>query len=386
MDASQVSRHFGDHFGGRPMAVVRSPGRVNLIGEHTDYNQGFVLPMAIDQAVWVAARPRSDRRLRVLSLDVEPPVEFALHRPEAARGTWAAYVAGVAWSLAQAGHRLTGWEGVVATDLPPDAGLSSSAALELAVARVFAALNDLPWDPIAMAHVARRAENAWVGVACGVMDQLACACGLSDHALLIDCRSLAIEPVPLPAGVVVLVLDTRVPRRLADTPYHRRQQECAAAARHLGGATLRDLDPGCLEARRDVLEENLYKRARHIITENERAIRAAHALRAGEVDAFGRLMLASQRSLVEDFEVSCPALDTMVQCALSQPGCHGARLTGAGFGGCAVALVETGSAQRSLTGALTAYANETGRSGRGWICRADDGTRVIECRSGTTRC
>ncbi len=386
MDASRASQIFRERLGGRPAVVVRSPGRVNLIGEHTDYNQGFVLPMAIDRAVWIAARPRRDRRVVARSLDSERPAEFDLDRPETARDGWAAYVAGIAWSLAQAGHPLSGWEGIVAADVPPDAGLSSSAALELAVARVFVALSGLAWDPLAMARMARRAENEWVGVACGVMDQLASACGLRDHALLIDCRSLAIEPVPLPAGAVVLVLDTRVSRRLADTPYNQRRQECAAAALRLGVDSLRDLDHGRLEIGRGSLGEVLYKRARHVFTEGERVLLAARALRAGEADAFGRLMLASHDSLAEDFEVSCPELDSMVHCALSQPGCHGARLTGAGFGGCAVALVEAGAAQQCLAGALAAYAGETGRPARGWACRADEGTAVIKCESEPTRC
>ena len=378
MDASRASQLFGEHFGSRPAVVVRSPGRVNLIGEHTDYNHGFVLPLAIDRAVWIAARPRSDRRVLARSLDCEHPAEFDLDQVASARSGWAAYVSGVAWSLAQAGHRLSGWEGLVTSDLPPDAGLSSSAALELAVARVFAALSGLPWDPVALARTARRAENEWVGVACGVMDQLVSACGLRDHALLIDCRSLAMEPVPLPTGATVLVLDTRVSRRLADTAYNQRRQECAAAALRLGVDSLRDLDPVQLERSRGWLDANLYRRALHVITENARTLDGARALRAGEVEAFGRLMLASHRSLAEDFAVSCQELDAMVRCARSQPGCHGVRLTGAGFGGCAVALAEAGAAERCLAGALAAYAGETRRPGRGWVCRADGGTTVVE--------
>ncbi len=386
MDASRASLLFGEHLGGSPAIVVRSPGRVNLIGEHTDYTQGFVLPMAIDRAVWIAARPRGDRRVLVQSLDCGQRAEFDLDRLASARDGWVAYLSGIAWSLVEAGHQPSGWEGIIAGDLPLDAGLSSSAALELAAARVFASLSNLPWEPTAMARLARRAENAWVGVACGVMDQLASACGVRDHALLIDCRSLAIEPVPLPAGVAVLVLDTRVPRRLAETAYNERRHECAAAALRLGVDALRDLDRERLESLRGQLEDHLYRRARHVVSENDRTVRAARALQADDVGLAGRLMVASHRSLAEDFEVSCAELDGMVQCALAQPGCHGARLTGAGFGGCAVALVEVGAAERCLADTLAAYARRSGRPGRGWICRADEGTTVTRCESGPTRC
>ncbi len=400
MDPRQAQQVFAERLGGAPQVVVRSPGRVNLIGEHTDYNQGRVLPMAIDRALWIAARRRNDRRVLLRSLDFENPAEFDLDPLATARGArpggahagapapasadpiaavrrgWPAYVAGVAWSLAAAGHELCGCEGVIASDVPFDAGLSSSAALELAVARVFAELSGLPWDTVAMAQVARRAENDWVGVDCGVMDQLAAGCGVAGHALLIDCRSLAIEPVPLPPGVAVVVLDTGVRRRLADTEYNLRRRECEAAARYLGVSSLRDLEPERLARMRGLLRERFYNRALHVLTENERALHVARALRAGEATVCGRFLLASHRSLAEDFAVSCPELDAMVRCATRQPGCYGARMTGAGFGGCVVALAESGAAERCRAEAMAAYTAETGRAARGWVCRADEGTSV----------
>jgi len=384
VDLRRLQQVFTERFGGRPDGVVCSPGRVNLIGEHTDYNQGFVLPMAIDRALWIAARPRNDRRVVLWSLDCEAPAEldldlFTTAHPApsaAARQGWTAYVAGVAWSLTRAGHRLRGFEGVAGSDVPLDAGLSSSAALEMAVARIFAVLSHLPWDPIAMAQIARRAETEWVGVECGVMDQLTAGCGVQDHALLIDCRSLAIEPVPLPPDVAVIVLDTGVRRRLADSAYNLRRRECDGAARYLGVTTLRDLEPERLARMRGLLRERFYNRALHVLTENERALHVARALRAGEPAVCGRFMLASHRSLAEDFAVSCPELDVMVRCATRQPACYGARMTGAGFGGCVVALAEAAAVEHCLAGALATYQAETGRAARGWVCRAAPGTSV----------
>jgi galactokinase len=390
VDPEKLQRACAERFGGCPAVVVRSPGRVNLIGEHTDYNQGLVLPMAIDRAIWIAARPRLDRRVVVWSLDFETPAEFDFDALESAHGGrsrtarrdpaqalrrgWTDYVAGVAWSLIGAGFELSGFEAVVGSEVPRDAGLSSSAALEMAIARVFAELSGWPWDPAVMAQIARRAENEWVGVECGVMDQLAVGCGVRDHALLIDCRSLIIEPVPLPPDVAVIVLDTGVRRRLADTEYNLRRRECDAAARCLGVDTLRDLDPARLARMQGRLPGCFYGRALHVLTENGRVLHAARALRAGDPSVCGRFMLASHRSLTVDFAVSCPELDAMVRCATRQPGCYGARMTGAGFGGCAVALAETGAAECCRAGAIAAYEAETGRAARGWICRAECGT------------
>ncbi|MEA3310451.1 MAG: galactokinase family protein, partial [Chloroflexota bacterium] len=209
-----VTLIFAERFDEPPAFLVRAPGRVNLIGEHTDYNAGFVLPMAIDRALWIALRPRSDRRVSVHSLDFDETAEFELDALEQQDAGWVEYLKGVAWALQEAGYALRGWEGMLSGDVPSGAGLSSSAALELATARAFASVSAFPWDPVEMALLAQRAENEWVGVNCGIMDQLISAAGQAGHALLIDCRSLALTPVPLPPETVVVVLDTNTRRGL----------------------------------------------------------------------------------------------------------------------------------------------------------------------------
>src|SRR5512136_35584 len=210
----QVGQEFENRFGGRPAFIVRAPGRVNLIGEHTDYNDGFVLPMAIDRAIWIALRPRSDRRVVVRSLDFDQTAEFSLENLVKEQIEWLEYLKGVAWALQEANYPLQGWEGVVGGDVPVGAGLSSSAALELATARAFAAISGFAWNAAPMAKLGQRAENRWVGMNCGIMDQMISAAGKAGHALLIDCRSLALEPVPLPAGTNVVILDTATRRGL----------------------------------------------------------------------------------------------------------------------------------------------------------------------------
>ncbi len=233
-----VEAHFVHHFGGAPRWIVRAPGRVNLIGEHTDYNDGFVLPLAIDRAVWIALRPRTDRRVAVYSVDYDQAGEFSLDDLRHEQAGWIEYLKGTAWALQDAGHGLTGWEGVLHGDVPLGAGLSSSAALEMATARAFAVAGNLDWKPAPMAMLGQRAENKWVGVNCGIMDQLISAAGRAAHALLIDCRSLDTQPVPFPPGVAVAVLDTTTRRGLVDSAYNQRRSQCEAAARILPRAGL----------------------------------------------------------------------------------------------------------------------------------------------------
>ncbi|PKO21755.1 MAG: galactokinase, partial [Chloroflexi bacterium HGW-Chloroflexi-1] len=341
----KILRAFEPRFGSPATFIVRAPGRINLIGEHTDYNDGFVLPMAIDRAVWIALRPRDDRRVVVHSLDFDEPCDFSLDDLRKGNGDWVEYVKGVAWAMMEAGHRLTGWEGVAAGDVPIGSGLSSSAAMELAAARAFAAASGLPWDPARMALIGQRAENGWVGVNCGIMDQLISAAGQADHALLIDCRSLASQAVPMPAGYRFLVLDSAAPRTLAGSAYNQRRAECESAVRALqaaypGISALRDVTPAILAAEADRLDPVELKRARHVVTENDRVLRSVEALRGGQAAALGELMLASHASLRDDYQVSSAELDALVAIAREAPGVIGARMTGAGFGGCAVAMVE----------------------------------------------
>ncbi|HEX6374040.1 MAG TPA: galactokinase [Longimicrobium sp.] len=373
---SAVVRAFEERFGGAPALVARAPGRVNLIGEHTDYNDGFVLPMAIDRAVWIALRPRADSKVVILSLDFHQEHGFDLAHLASSGTQWIDYVQAVAWVLQKRNRDLPGWEGVAAGDVPIGAGLSSSAALELAAARAFAAIGGMPWQAREMALAAQRAENEWVGVQCGIMDQMISASGEEGHALLIDCRSLETRSVPVPAETAVVILDTSTRRGLVDSAYNDRRAHCEMAAEVLQVRALRDVDLAMFDARAHELEPLIRRRARHVITENERTLRAAAALERGDAEEMGRLMNASHASLRDDFEVSRRELDVMVELAQAHPACHGARMTGAGFGGCAVALVRRGSAGDFARAVAAAYAQQTGLTPRIYVCSATAGASV----------
>jgi galactokinase len=380
---ARVVREFEQRFDAPATFLARAPGRVNLIGDHTDYNDGFVLPMAIDRSVWIALRPRDDRRVVVYSVDFAERAGFDLDAEMSSaltggeRKGWIEYVHGVAWSLRDAGYRLgRGWDGVAAGDVPVGAGLSSSAALELATARAFAGLGGVAWEPIAMARLAQRAENEWVGVNCGIMDQLISAAGVAGYALLIDCRSLETRLVHLPPDVAVVVLDTATRRGLVDSAYNERRAQCEAAARFFGVRALRDVDSTVFAARAGELDPVIRKRARHVVTENERTLAAATALEGGDAEDVGRLMDESHASLRDDFEVSRPELDTMVRLARSHDGCFGARMTGAGFGGCAVALVAGDTAQEFVREVTRRYGTEVGLQPALYVCTASQGASL----------
>ena len=377
---NRVSREFENRFGAPPALQVRAPGRVNLIGEHTDYNDGFVLPMAIDRAIWIAARPRDDQLVVVHSLDLDRTATFDLQALRHESAGWAEYLKGVAWALQEAGHPLRGWDGVLAGDVPRGAGLSSSAALELATARAFAAVSDIPWSPREMARIGQRAENEWVGMNCGIMDQMISAAGVADHALLIDCRSLATRPAPLPPNTAVVVLDTATRRGLVESAYNERRAQCEAAARFFGVPALRDVRVEQTERRIGVegeMDETTWRRARHVVTENARTLRAVEEMERKDAAALGRLMNASHASLRDDFEVSSDELDAMVACAQGHESCFGARMTGAGFGGCAVALVRADAASLFVTAVSTCYRATTGREPSIYVCRATGGAQVM---------
>jgi galactokinase len=371
-----VRAAFEDRFGEAPAFLVRAPGRVNLIGEHTDYNDGFVLPIAIDREIWIALRPRDDARVVVHSLDYREAADFDAAGVEHTGKGWIEYLKGVAWGLAEAGHAVRGWEGVMGGDVPRGAGLSSSAAVELATERAFAAVGHLPWSPAEMALLAQRVENRWIGVNCGIMDQMVVAAGRAGHALLIDCRTLDTTPAPLPAGAAVVVLDTATRRGLVDSAYNERRAQCEAAARFFGVRALRDVDVATFEARADGLDPVTRRRARHVVTENDRTLEAARAMRAGDVRRLGELMNASHASLRDDFEVTNDALDTIVALAQARPGCHGARMTGAGFGGCAVALVDAAHVDEFVARVTDGYRSATGRVPHCYVCHAADGASV----------
>ncbi len=367
---------FEQRFGAPPAFHVRAPGRVNLIGEHTDYNEGFVLPMAMDRAIHIILRPRADSRVRLHSLDYGETAEFDAAAPRRGGSKWVEYIQGIAWAMQKDGLPLRGWEGLITGDIPRGAGLSSSAALEIAAGLAFAAAADLTPAPAKLAELGRQAENEWVGVRCGIMDQMACAASKEDHALLLDCRTLAYEHIPLPAGVAVAVLDTSTRRGLIDSAYNERRASCELAARTLGVRALRDVDEAGFGSRAAALDEVTRRRARHVISENGRVLHAVEALRRRDAAALGRLLDASHASLRDDFEVSSEALNSIVEIARRQPGCYGARMTGAGFGGCAVALVEQGAAQAFARATARRYHQESGLEASIYITRACAGASL----------
>jgi galactokinase len=373
---NEVVRLFRERYHDDPELVARAPGRVNLIGEHTDYNDGFVLPMAIDHAVWIALRRRTDRSVELYSVDFQERDSFELADTSCSSSGWIRYVQAMALVLAEE-HELVGFEGVIGGDVPIGAGLSSSAAIELAAARAFASLSHIAWDARAMALRAQRAENVWVGVNCGIMDQLISAAGQEGHALLLDCRSLETRQVPVPPGVAVVVLDTATRRGLVDSAYNERRQSCHAAAQLLGVRALRDVDSASFAARAADLPELLCRRARHVITENERTLAAADALAAGDTRLVGRLMNESHASLRDDFEVSSRELDGIVEIARQQRGCLGARMTGAGFGGCAVALVEQDRTRRFAEAVELEYRAAYELHPNVYVCAAAQGASVV---------
>jgi galactokinase len=395
IEKADIVAQFTKHFGQPPRWVVRAPGRVNLIGEHTDYNDGFVLPLAIDRAVWIALRPRDDRRISVYSVDYNEAGEFSLDDLKNEKAGWIEYLKGTAWSLQDAGHQLVGWEGVMQGDVPLGAGLSSSAALEMATARALAAAGNLDWNPAKMALLGQRAENKWVGVNCGIMDQLISAAGRENHALLIDCRTLDAQPVPFPPGVAVVVLDTSTRRGLVDSAYNERRAQCETAAKFFGVTMLRDVTMAqfqertggaeapaccscCCSSRGHTgLDDVTRRRALHVIGENERTVQAAAAMRRGDAVETGRLMNESHRSLRDDFEVSSDALNAMVECAAAHPACYGARMTGAGFGGCAMALIRAEAAEDFVAKTAAAYEKRTGHKPAVYVCHATNGAEVV---------
>jgi galactokinase len=336
---NDVVKAFKQIFGANPRWIVRAPGRVNLIGEHTDYNDGYVFPMAINRALWIALRPRRGDRVIVHSLDFGKKVELDLAGFARENTNWTEYLKGIVWAMRDDGLQLSGWEGVVAGDVPIGSGLSSSAALEIGIARAFSAAADLPWKAVPMAKLAQKAENEWVGVNCGIMDPLISAVAEEGKAALIDCRSLEIEQVLLPEDITVVVMNTMKPRGLVDSAYNERRHQCEIGAQYFGVRALRDVGINELMVAKGRIDPTIYKRTRHVITENERVLQMANMLRSNNSDAAGELMNLSHASLRDDFEVSCEELDQMVEAASGHPGCFGARMTGGGFGGCAVALV-----------------------------------------------
>lgn len=373
----RLAQAFSDHFGGQPSMLVRAPGRVNLLGEHTDYNDGYVLPMTIDRSVRIALRPLANRRVRLFSLDMGEMAAFGLDSFQREGRTWIEYIKGMAWAFQEDGYPLAGWEGVMSGDVPIGAGLGSSAAVEMAVGRAFLAVAGHDWDPMIVARLGQLSENRWIGVNSGIMDQMISAAGQAGHALWIDCRTLETEALPLPRGAAVVILDTGLRRGLLASAYNERRGQCDAAAAHFGVPALRDVDLHTFRARAGGLDETTRLRARHVVTENQRVLQGREALRRGDAPALGALMTASHASLRDEFEVSSPELDTMAAIAQRSDGCFGARMTGAGFGGCAVALVRINAVREFIPAVSRAYQGATRLEPEVYVCQATHGAEVL---------
>jgi len=356
-DVDAVTTSFADLVGHPPAGVWAAPGRVNLIGEHTDYNDGFVMPFALPQRVTIAADRRSDDSWRVTTLNGDRTETFGRADLVPGMSGWQAYVAGVIWALDEAGHQVNGADLVLTSDVPIGAGLSSSAALECGTLAVIADLDDLVVEPMERARLARRAENAFVGAPTGQMDQAASTLCQAGHALFFDCRTFEVEQVPLDlaaAGLELLVLDTRTPHALVDSEYASRRASCEAAAQLLGVSALRDVtDVDAALTQLD--DETMRRRVRHVVTENQRVLKASERLQAKDYVGLAPLLDASHASMRDDFEITVPTVDLAVETA-KQAGAYGARMTGGGFGGCIIALVDAGRADEVATAIGEAFA------------------------------
>ena len=365
-----------------PPRIVRAPGRVNLIGEYTDFNDGFVLPVAIDLEVRIAYRPRSDHRVRIMLAASGERRQFDLDRIGPPNGDWIDYVVGTAREMARAGLLVHGFDGVIASSLPPGSGLSSSAALELASAWALSGVAAPTTDPMTLARIAQRAENEYVGVKCGLMDQFASASGVAGAAVLLDCRSLEHRSVALPSSVVLVVAHTGQPRALGTSEYNERRAECERAVallatREPGVRSLRDVDRPMLERHASALDEVALRRAIHVVEENARVLATEAALVSGDLGSLGRLFAASHASLRDAFEVSSPELDTMVDIAVDVPGVVASRMTGAGFGGCTVSLVMPAAVDELRERITRVYPERTGRTPQVWVVQAANGAGSV---------
>ena len=366
-----------------PTILVQAPGRVNLIGEHTDYNDGLVLPCAIDYRTVVAAHKRSDRKIRIIAADYADAIDaYDLDAPveRLSAPMWANYARGVVSELAGRGLPMQGMDIAIAGDVPQGAGLSSSASMSVALCRLFAVLPGFEYlAPVDLALIAQASENNFVGCKCGNMDQLSSASGREGHALLIDCRSLDVVPVPVPDNAAIMIFNSHVARGLVDSAYNTRRQQCEDAARHFGVAALRDIGPDLLAARAGELDPIVLRRARHVVTEIERVREAGEALAAGDLVRMGELMAASHASMRDDFEITVPPIDNLVATVKETIGTRGGvRMTGGGFGGCVVALVPHDLVDAARAAVLARYRAPSGVPATVYVCRAAAGARQLD--------
>lgn len=376
MNTDALTLAFEQQFSEAPLATIHAPGRVNLIGEHTDYNQGFVFPVAINVGTWIAMSPRDDNQVQVLACDYDNAVDsFSIDSIEHSQThPWSNYVRGVVKSLAELFPALQGANLAVTGNVPQGAGLSSSASFEVAIVRAFTTLYDLPIDGIEAALLGQRAENTFVGCNCGIMDQLISAMGKKDHAMLLDCQSLEIQHATLPEDMEIVIINSNVKRGLVDSEYNLRRQQCEEAAAAMGVDSLRAATLALLAASQDKMSEVVYRRARHIITENQRTLDFYKALEVNDITSLSKLMAASHVSMRDDFEITHPAIDTLVEIVDDVICDHGGvRMTGGGFGGCVVALVPK-SFVLDVTQALdTLYHARTGLKHTIYKCSAQQG-------------
>ncbi|HEY6291731.1 MAG TPA: galactokinase [Terriglobia bacterium] len=380
--AAELRKRFDDFYPDQAR-IYRAPGRVNLIGEHTDYNDGFVMPAAIDFYTWVAAAPRDDRKLVAYSENVSESVEFDLDASPVPQHRWSDYAFGVAAMLEQAGHGLRGANLLILGQVPIGAGLSSSAAIEVATGFALLENSGLAVDRVELARLCQRAENDFVGMRCGIMDQFISCCGRAGQSLMLDCRSLEYRLVPLPSDISLVICNSMVKHELANGEYNRRRAECEAGVRRLAQdlpqvRALRDVTLADLDRYGRDLPEVVYKRCRHVVSENARVLEAASVLERGDVAAFGDLMGESHRSLRDDYEVSCAELDLLVELADGFAGTFGARMTGGGFGGCTINLVQSARVE-DFTGAVArGYQEKTGRAPEIYVSTAAEGAAEVE--------
>jgi len=358
---------FARAFGGAPQLTAAAPGRVNLIGEHTDYNDGFVLPCAIGRQTLVLVRKRSDSRLEVVAADLaDARVRIELAAPAAPdrQAPWSNYVRGVVAQLQARGVLRGGAELLIASDIPPGAGLSSSAALEIATGLALAALSgQAGFDRTELALIGQRAEHDFAGCPCGIMDQLVSARAVAGHALLIDCRSRAVQPVRMPADAVVMIVHSGISRGLVEGAYAERRAQCRAASGWLGVSALRDADLASLQRAAAALDPLVLRRARHVVTENQRTVAAARCLESGDLAALGRLMAESHASMRDDFEITLPAIDALVELLQQAIGATGgARMTGGGFGGAVVAVMRRTQAESVAAAVRAGYRTASGQA------------------------
>ncbi|MCG7387746.1 galactokinase [Pantoea sp. ACRSB] len=374
---STTQQIFTDTFSYAPTHTIQAPGRVNLIGEHTDYNDGFVLPCAIDYQTVIACAKRDDRQVRVVAVDYDNQQDsFSLDAPimSVKEPMWANYVRGVVKHLQQRDASFGGVDMVISGDVPQGAGLSSSASLEVAVGTVFQQLYHLKLDGAAIAVNGQEAENQFVGCNCGIMDQLISALGKKDHAMLLDCRTLGTRPVSMPKDIAVVIINSNFRRNLVGSEYNTRREQCETGARFFAQPALRDVDIEQFKAVEHELDPQVAKRVRHVLTENARTLEAADALSRGDLKRMGELMAESHASMRDDFEITVPPIDTLVEIVKAEIGERGGvRMTGGGFGGCVVALMPFDLVDQVKAAVAEQYEAKTGIKETFYVCTASEG-------------